>query len=132
LNNIEQQNQQYIDSALAPIAESICELFDAHLLFEEERARLNCMMDFTDMTRGDTLTRYQGYQIGTLNGWLSRNEVRAKENMDPIDDPSGDEYRVPLNTVDPSRQPAPAGAGGASPGGPNANSEPNAVQAVKP
>jgi HK97 family phage portal protein len=132
LNNIEQQNQQYIDSALAPIAESIVELFDAHLLFEEERARLNCMMDFTDMTRGDTLTRYQGYQIGTLNGWLSRNEVRAKENQDPIDDPTGDEYRVPLNTVDPSQQPSPAGAGGASPGGPNANSEPNAVQAVKP
>lgn len=127
LNNIEQQNQQYIDSALAPIAESIVELFDAHLLFEDERATLNCQMDFTDMTRGDTLTRYQGYQIGTLNGWLSRNEVRAKENMDPITDGTGDEYRVPLNTADPSKpenigQSIPAGSGG------NAPSVSNAVQ----
>jgi hypothetical protein len=91
------------------------------------------MMDFTDMTRGDTLTRYQGYQIGTLNGWLSRNDVRAKENMDPIDDPTGDEYRVPLNTIDPSQQQQQQPvSGGASPGGANANSEPDAVQAVKP
>ena len=131
LNNIEQQNQQYIDAALAPLAESICQLFDAHLLFEDERSLLECRMDFTDMTRGDTLTRYQGYQIGTLNGWLSRNEVRAKENMDPIDDPTGDEYRVPLNTIDPTQQPAAPAAGGA-PGGVNANSDANAVQATQP
>jgi hypothetical protein len=54
------------------------------------------------MTRGDMKTRYEAYQIGTLNGWLNRNEVRAKENLDPIPDPSGDEYRVPLNTAVPS------------------------------
>jgi hypothetical protein len=54
------------------------------------------------MTRSDLLTRYQAYQVGTLNGWLSRNEVRAKENMDPIEDGHGDDYRVPLNTAVPS------------------------------
>ena len=128
LNNIEQQNQQYIDSALAPIAQAIVELFDAHLLFEDERSQMSCQMDFADMTRGDMATRFGSYQIGTLNGWLSRNEVRAKENMDPIDDPTADEYRVPLNTVDPTQQPVSGGA----PGGPNANSDPNAVQAAKP
>jgi len=102
LNNIEQQNQQYVDSALKPIAESIEELFNHHLLFDDERAILECKFDFDDMTRGDLLTRYQAYQIGTLNGWLNRNEVRAKENMNPIDDGHGDEYRVPLNTAVPS------------------------------
>src|SRR4029077_16908066 len=103
LNNIEQQNQQYVDSALKPIAVSIEELFDHHLLFEDERYNLECKLDFDDMTRGDLLTRFQAYQIGTLNGWLNRNEVRARENMDPIDDGTGDEYRVPLNTADPSK-----------------------------
>ena len=103
LNNIEQQNQQYVDAALKPIAQSVVELFDAHLLFEDERDRLCCVMDFDDMTRGDLKTRYEAYQIGTLNGWLNRNEVRARENMDPITDGTGDEYRVPLNTADPSR-----------------------------
>jgi len=46
------------------------------------------------------LRRFQAYQIGTLNGWLNRNEVRAAEGMNPI--PGGDEYRVPLNTADPT------------------------------
>lgn len=101
LNNIEQQQQQYIDAALAPIARSIEQLFDRHLLFADERRTLACKLDADEMTRGDLLTRYQAYQIGTLNGWLSRNEVRARENMEPVE--GGDEYRVPLNTGDPTR-----------------------------
>jgi HK97 family phage portal protein len=102
LNNIEQQNQQYVDSALRPTARSIEQLFDHHLLFDDERSFLECKFDFDDMTRSDLLTRYQAYQIGTLNGWINRNEVRARENMDPITDGTGDEYRVPLNTAVPS------------------------------
>lgn len=102
LNNIEQQNQQYVDSALRPTTTSIEQLFDHHLLFDDERGIWQCRFDYDDMTRGDLKTRYEAYQIGTLNGWLNRNEVRAKENFDPIDDGTGDEYRVPLNTAVPS------------------------------
>lgn len=102
LNNIEQQNQQYVDSALKPTTRSIEQLFDHHLLFDDERSVLECKFDFDDMTRGDLKTRFEAYQIGTLNGWLNRNEVRARENMNPIDDGHGDDYRVPLNTAVPS------------------------------
>ena len=104
LNNIEQQNQQYVDSALKPTARSLEMLFDHHLLFEEERGPLECKFDFDEMTRGDLLTRFQAYQVGTLNGWLNRNEVRARENMNPITDGHGDEYRVPLNTAVPGTE----------------------------
>jgi HK97 family phage portal protein len=102
LNNIEQQNQQYVDSALKPIARSIEQLFDHHLLFDDERSILECKFDFDDMTRSDVKTRFEAYQIGTLNGWMNRNEVRARENMNPIEDGHGDDYRVPLNTAVPS------------------------------
>lgn len=102
LNNIEQQNQQYIDGALRPLTRSIEQLFDHHLLFDDEQSFLGCKFDYDDMTRGDMKTRYEAYQIGTLNGWLNRNEVRSKENLDPIDDGTGDDYRVPLNTGDPT------------------------------
>jgi HK97 family phage portal protein len=102
LNNIEQQNQQYLDSALRPTTRSIEQLFDHHLLFDDERSIFDCKFDFDDMTRGDQKTRFEAYQIGTLNGWMNRNEVRARENMDPITDGTGDEYRVPLNTAVPS------------------------------
>jgi hypothetical protein len=55
------------------------------------------------LLRGDEAQRYGSYQIGLLNGFLSRNEVRAREGLNPI--PGGNEYRVPLNTADPT-QPA--------------------------
>jgi HK97 family phage portal protein len=127
LNNIEQQSQQYIDAALKPIAESIVELFDAHLLFEDERVILQNRMDFDDMTKTDLVTRYQAYQIGTLNGWLNRDEVRQKENMDPV--PGGDEYRVPLNTADPTK-PENIGQHIPSSGGANADGKRDTVQAA--
>lgn len=101
ISGVEQQTQQYIDSALKPTTRSIEQLFDHHLLFEEERERLECKFDYDDMTRGDLLTRSQAYQISLLNGWMNRNEVRAKENMDPITDGHGNEFRVPLNTAVP-------------------------------
>lgn len=39
--------------------------------------------------RGETLTRFQSYSIAIANGILSRNEIRALENMEPYD--GGDE-----------------------------------------
>lgn len=95
-STVEQQNQQYYDSALKPLAVSIEQLFDHHLLFDDERTVFSIKFDFDEMLRGPLKERYEAYQIGTLNGWLNRNEVREKENLDPIE--GGDEYRVPLNT----------------------------------
>jgi HK97 family phage portal protein len=97
--NIEQQQQQYIDDCLQPQTKQIEELCDEHLLFDDEREDYAVHFDYSSMLRGDQLRRYQAYQIGTLNGWLSRNEVRGFEGMNPV--PGGDEYRVPLNTGDP-------------------------------
>jgi HK97 family phage portal protein len=99
-SNIEMQAQQYIDDALKPVATRIEQAADCQLLFADERAQYSVKFDFTSLLRGDQVTRYQAYQIGTLNGWLSRNEVRAREGMNPIE--GGDEYRVPLNTGDPN------------------------------
>lgn len=48
------------------------------------------------LLRGDQKTRYEAYQIGVLSGWLSINDVRRFENMNPV--PGGDEYRAPLNS----------------------------------
>ncbi len=98
-NNLEQQQQGYIDDCLGPHTLQLEGLMDDLLLFDDERALYADYFDVTGMLRGDTVRRYQSYQIGLLNGFLSRNEVRAQENLNPI--PGGDEYRVPLNTGDP-------------------------------
>lgn len=48
------------------------------------------------LLRGDTKSRYDAYAVGRMNGWLSTNEVRRMENLNPI--PGGDDdYLMPLN-----------------------------------
>ena len=36
------------------------------------------------LLRGDTITRYQAYEIGLRNGWLTVGEVRRRENLNPL------------------------------------------------
>lgn len=47
------------------------------------------------LLRGDIQSRYQAYAIGRNWGWLSVNDIRGLENMNPVD--SGDIYLQPLN-----------------------------------
>jgi HK97 family phage portal protein len=97
--NVEQQQLQYKDDCLEPHTDQLADLMSEHLLFDDERQDWQVHWDYTSMLQGDQLQRYQTYQIGLLNGFLSRNEVRARENLNPI--AGGDDYRVPLNTADP-------------------------------
>lgn len=57
------------------------------------------------LLRGDVKSRYEAYAVGRTNGWLSANDIRSMENMNPI--PGGDIYLQPLNM-------APAGSSAAT------------------
>ena len=63
------------------------------------------------LERGSLTTRYTTYSQGRVGGWLSVNDVRRLEDMEPI--PEGDLYLSPLSMVD-------AGSESAAEG-PNAN-----------
>lgn len=56
------------------------------------------------LLRGDIKARGDYYIRGRQWGWLSANDIRAKENMDPIE--GGDTYLTPLNMVDAQRDPS--------------------------
>lgn len=45
--------------------------------------------------RGDIATRYAAYRSGREGGWLSINDIRRMENLDPVD--GGDDFLQPLN-----------------------------------
>ena len=47
------------------------------------------------LLRGDTKTRFDAYQQAIQSGWMSRNEVRALENLNPVD--GLNEFLQPLN-----------------------------------
>jgi len=48
------------------------------------------------MLRGDIEKRYKAYSIGVQWGWLTRNQIRRKENLNSMG-PTGDVYMVPQN-----------------------------------
>jgi hypothetical protein len=50
------------------------------------------------LLRGDFSTRMSGYSIGSQAGFLSVNDIRGFEDLQPVD--GGDVYRVPLANVD--------------------------------
>ena len=49
------------------------------------------------LLRGDTASRYAAYAIGRQWGWLSPDDVRELENMNPI--AGGNTYLVPINMM---------------------------------
>jgi HK97 family phage portal protein len=64
------------------------------------------------LLRGDLKSRYDAYAIGRNWGWLSVNDVRRLEDMNPIDE--GEVYLQPLNMtaagMPPNSDVAPTGA----------------------
>lgn len=50
------------------------------------------------LLRGDTAARYAAYATARQWGWVSVNEIRAWENLNPV--PGGDTYLQPMNMTD--------------------------------
>lgn len=101
-SNIEQQQLDYVSSALNVWLVRWEQAILTQLLLPEERATYFAEHLVDALLRGDTMARYQAYAIGRNWGWLSANDVREKENENPVT--GGDTYLVPLNMV-------PAGSG---------------------
>lgn len=101
-SNIEEQQIDYVSSALTAWLTRWEQAILTQLLLPEERARYFPEHLVDALLRGNTVARYQAYAVGRQWGWLSANDVRERENMNPVD--GGDAYLVPLNMV-------PAGSG---------------------
>lgn len=78
-SNVEQENLQLVRWSIQPIAERI-EQSLSDLLVRGQVARF----DYDTLLRTDTKSRFEAYQIGIANGFLTPDEVRDMENRDPI------------------------------------------------
>jgi len=91
----EDANQEFVTDCLRPklikweqeIAEKLLQPWERQCYFAEH----NC----DSILRANQSTRYNSYAIGRNWGWLSVNDIRQLENLDPI--PGGDVYLQPLN-----------------------------------
>lgn len=113
-SNIEQQSLEFVTYTMTPWAERWEAAIEAQLL--TDGSGLEVEFDFGNLLRGDAKTRAEYYGSGILNGWLTRNEARLAENLNPLD--GLDEPLAPLNMVGADNMPDPDANG--APGGGNA------------
>ena len=99
-SNIEHQSINFVTFSLLPWCKKFEEEMTVALLTEEERSKYLIEFQVNGLMRGDIKSRYDAYAIGRNNGWLSANDIRSLENMNPLPGEQGDIYLVPLNMVD--------------------------------
>lgn len=96
-SNIEHQAIDYVTGSLGPWYNRWEQACDKWLLTPSERKTLYVEHVIEGLLRGDIKTRYEAYSVGRQNGWLSVNDVRERENMNPVE--GGDDLHVQSNLV---------------------------------
>ena len=88
-SNIEEQSIEFVKYTLNPWVvrweQSLCK----SLLSESEKSRYFIKFNVDGLMRGDYESRMQGYATARQNGWLSANDIREMEDMNPIPDEEG-------------------------------------------
>jgi HK97 family phage portal protein len=103
---IEQQQIAFLTFTIRPWLVAFEQRFNRDFVTNPDRFFVEFNVD--GLLRGDIGSRYTAYQKGVLGGWLSPNDVRSLENMNPID--GGDIYLAPMNMAPIDKLPAIADA----------------------
>lgn len=100
-NNEEQENRHYVDSCLMSWLRRLETCKNQQILTLQERLEGYFYEFLVDgLLRGDSEARSSFYQTMVQNGIMTRNEVRAKENWNPLpEEERADETMVPLNYI---------------------------------
>jgi len=97
-NNIEHLSIMHVVDCIRPWLVRIEQCYNMQLLTPEQRkVGLFLSHNVEGLLRGDTAARSEFYSKMFMIGAISINEIREKENLNPID--GGDEHFVPLNMV---------------------------------
>lgn len=97
-NNVEQQNLMFARHTIAPWAKRIEAELDRKLLYTMERPRVYFKFNLNDLYRGDMSARATFYREMLQSGVMSINEVRQREDMNPVSN-GGDEHLVQVNQI---------------------------------
>jgi hypothetical protein len=107
-SNIEHQSLNFVQHTLLPWCVRHEQAVYRDLLNASERRNFFAKYITAGLLRGDTLSRYQAYNLGIQSGWLTRNESRELEDLNPLE--GLDEALVPLNMVEVGQAPPPPAA----------------------
>ena len=88
-SNIEQQSLEFVKYTLDPWVVRLEQSMQKSLLLPGETGKYFIKFNLDGLLRGDYASRMNGYSVGRQNGWLSANDIREMENMNPIPDEEG-------------------------------------------
>lgn len=94
-SNVEQQSLNDIKHTFRPRIVKFEEAFNQKLFNKKDADKNYIKFSIEGLLRGDTSTRYNAYNVALQTGFLTRNEIRALEDMNPIE--GADDLFVPLN-----------------------------------
>ena len=103
-SNIEHQSLEFIIYTMLPWFTRWEQAISLQLIPEWDRGTYFAEFLVDALVRGDLKSRMESYRIGREIGLYSANEIRAKENENPVE--GGDVYHVPLNWVPVGAPPA--------------------------
>ena len=83
-NNIEQQSLEFVKYTLNPWVIRWEQALKQALVLPSEKYTLDIKLNVDGLLRGDYSKRMAGYATARQNGWLSANNIRELENMNPI------------------------------------------------
>jgi HK97 family phage portal protein len=125
-NNIEHQSLEFVEYTLRTLLVRWEQELNRKLFGRGSDFYVEHNVD--GLLRGDFKTRMDGYATGRQWGWLSANDIREKENMNPLPDGEGDQYLVPVNMTTPKlleNPPKPEPVAAAQQEQPQAGPQPN-------
>ena len=88
-SNIEQQSLEFVKYTLDPWVIRWEQSLQRSLLLPGEKGKYFIKLNVDGLLRGDYQSRMNGYAVGRQNGWVSANDIREMENMNPIPDEEG-------------------------------------------
>lgn len=97
-SNIEHQGLDFVIHTLRPWLTRHEQSIWRTLLRPQERRGLFAEFLVDALLRGDITSRFNAYAIARQWGWMNANDVRERENMNPIQ--GGNVYFAPLNMTD--------------------------------
>lgn len=116
-SNIEQQGIEFVQNTMRPWIARWEQEINRKLFAHSSllKGRYFGRFNVAALLRGDLSSRFSAYAIGRQWGWLSANDVRELEDLNPIE--GGDVYLSPLNMVSTDQlkkqgEAAPTGAAG--------------------
>lgn len=81
----ENEIRNVIRTAIKPVATELQNAFNRFCLLEKEKDSLEFIIDLDGLDTTSILTRYQAWDMAVKDGWMTLDEVRYEEGLNPLD-----------------------------------------------